>query len=208
MRITGRWPKQIVFNRDSEPDLCRAIETITEAGCCVSWRDSFVTGLGSKPVLTRTGLSVLSKAPKRSHGFEWDGRSIALVSGSRLRPSRDVVHDFAHWLIAPNHRRRLRDFGLGASNSGGSSRQVVTNTEANADEYMASLLGILIEMKLDHNWKDTVDDHSWERDVNSVRTCQASVCRFKILGLVGTVIRHEDTLRLTNFFRGDNEDDR
>ena len=41
--------------------------------------------------------------------FSWDGRAVRTRSEASV-----LIHEVAHWLIAPPDRRALPDFGLGA----------------------------------------------------------------------------------------------
>ena len=93
----------------------------------------------------------------------WDGRTIALRYGGRLRPVADIIHDLAHWLVCARSRRSLRDFGLGTGPDGGEgAERVVSARTANDEEARASLLGIAIQRDLGlGNWSAALLDHSW-----------------------------------------------
>lgn len=99
--------------------------------------------------------------------FSWDGVAIRTRSEASV-----LVHEVAHWQIAPPDRRRLADFGLGAGPETGfveiaDAARCVTDGVKEHEELMASLLGILWEAALDQpaihafieqNWLE-----SWER---------------------------------------------
>ena len=83
-----------------------------------------------------------------------------------------LVHEVAHWLIAPDDRRVLPDFGLGAGPETGrieeaNAARCVDDTVKEEEELLASLLGILFEAVLgqpaihsfiEQNWLE-----AWER---------------------------------------------
>lgn len=99
--------------------------------------------------------------------FSWDGAAIRTRSEVSV-----LIHEVAHWQIAPPDRRRLPDFGLGAGPETGfvevaDSARCVTDAVKEHEELMASLLGILWEATLgqpaihafiEQNWLE-----SWER---------------------------------------------
>ncbi|MCW5730538.1 MAG: elongation factor P hydroxylase [Alphaproteobacteria bacterium] len=92
------------------------------------------------------GIPLIDVAP--SDGFSWDGHAIACRSEASV-----LIHEVAHWLLAPPERRRLPDFGLGAGPETGRrveadrARAVDAATEQE-EESLASLLGILWEAEL------------------------------------------------------------
>lgn len=92
------------------------------------------------------GISVLDEAP--SVAFSWDGRVLRTDSEAWV-----ILHEIAHWLIAPPTRRRRRDFGLGAGPETGRAEEAdadrsVDEPQRAREEAQASLLGILWEAAL------------------------------------------------------------
>jgi len=99
--------------------------------------------------------------------FSWDGTAIRTRSEASV-----LIHEVAHWQIAPQDRRALPDFGLGAGPETGlvaeaDAARCVNDAVKEHEELMASLLGILWEATLGHpaihafieqNWLE-----SWER---------------------------------------------
>ena len=99
--------------------------------------------------------------------FSWDGTAIRTQSEASV-----LIHEVAHWQIAPPDRRHLPDFGLGAGPETGfvdvaDAARCVTDAVKEHEELMASLLGILWEAALgqpaihafiEQNWLE-----SWER---------------------------------------------
>lgn len=113
---------------------------------------------------SRSGMDVLDAAP--SDGFSWDGRRVA----TRTEPAV-LIHEIAHWLTAPDSRRMLPDFGLGAGPETGQvadadAVRCVADATREREEDLASLLGILLEAELhgpafgafcEQNWFELYD---------------------------------------------------
>ncbi len=111
------------------------------------------------------GMATLDEAP--ALGFSWDGVVLRTDSEAWV-----ILHEIAHWLLAPPARRALRDFGLGAGPETGrkaeADRDLCLDDDARAaEEAEASLLGILLEVELgqpaihaflEQNWLE-----GWER---------------------------------------------
>ena len=82
-----------------------------------------------------------------------------------------MIHEVAHWLIAPSARRNLPDFGLGAGPETGRVAEAdavrcVNDIVREEEEMLASLLGILFEAALgqpaihafiEQNWLEAWD---------------------------------------------------
>ena len=133
--------------------------------------------------------------------YEWDGRTLALrVGGSQHGPierrsSSHVVHDIAHWLIAPPERRSIPDFGLGPVGDGASALSlpaVVTRSVALEEESMASILGIALELEAGLNWTATHENHNWP-DI-SIASRQRVIDQIHDLGF-SRHINDEETLQ-------------
>jgi hypothetical protein len=80
--------------------------------------------------------------------FTWDGAEVAL----RMEPSL-LLHEIGHYQCAAPARRHLADFGLGGGPETGRRADAdrvrcVTDLEADIEEALASLLGILWEAEL------------------------------------------------------------
>lgn len=93
------------------------------------------------------GIPLLDEAPAAA--FSWDGT----VLRSRSEVSV-VIHEVAHWLVAPADRRGRVDFGLGAGPETGLAAQAdaalaVDDDTRQREETLASLLGILWEVELE-----------------------------------------------------------
>lgn len=91
----------------------------------------------------KSGIATLDQDP--AVAFSWDGQVI------RTRSETSVVfHEIAHWFIAPEPRRGLYDFGLGAGPETGrideaNAAACVDNATKEEEENLSSLLGILWE---------------------------------------------------------------
>lgn len=113
----------------------------------------------------RFGIGTIDEEPARA--WSYDGRSIRTRSEAYV-----LIHEVAHWLVAPPERRALLDFGLGAGPESGRTGEAdaqlcVDKDRQIEDEALASLLGILWEVELGHpailafleqNWLE-----GWER---------------------------------------------
>lgn len=93
------------------------------------------------------GIGVIDEAPQEA--FSYDGQAIRTRSEAYV-----LIHEVAHWLVAPPERRSLIDFGLGAGPESGRVEEAnraiaVAKEEQIREEALASLLGILWEVELD-----------------------------------------------------------
>ena len=99
-------------------------------------------------------------------GFNWDGAALDGATEAYV-----ILHEIAHFVLAPPERRRLPDFGLGP---GPDTRERAAAAQAvmlpplarDQDETAASLLGVLWETRLgqpalasflDQNWLEGLD---------------------------------------------------
>jgi len=98
--------------------------------------------------------------------FNWDGAALDGATEAYV-----ILHEAAHFVLAPPERRRLVDFGLGpgpdtAKRAAAERAAILPLPERDADEAAASLLGILWEAALgqpalasflDQNWLEGLD---------------------------------------------------
>lgn len=92
------------------------------------------------------GIGVIDEAPQDA--FSYDGQAIRTRSEAYV-----LIHEVAHWLVAPPERRGLIDFGLGAGPESGRVEEANSAIAVDQDaqireEALASLLGILWEVEL------------------------------------------------------------
>lgn len=101
-----------------------------------------------------------------AEGFSWDGSAVASETETAV-----LLHEFAHWQVAPPSRRVLYDFGLGAGPETGRKKEAdsaccVDDDTKVREEDLASLLGILWEVDLggpaviafrEQNWLELYD---------------------------------------------------
>lgn len=110
-------------------------------------------------------IPALDGAP--ADAFSWDGSAVRVQTEASV-----LIHEVAHWQIAPPARRALPDFGLGAGPESGRKADadaaccVGIDVKA-GEELLASLLGILWEAALgqpavvafvEQNWLE-----AWQR---------------------------------------------
>jgi hypothetical protein len=93
--------------------------------------------------------------------FNWDG---AALNGDT--EAYVILHEIAHFVLAPPQRRSLIDFGLGAGpdtsdRSAADRAAMLPLLEREADEASASLLGILWEAALGHPALASFLDQNW-----------------------------------------------
>ncbi|HEV2187534.1 MAG TPA: hypothetical protein VGR70_10015 [Stellaceae bacterium] len=96
-----------------------------------------------------------------SRAYNWDG--VALDGATEAYV---ILHEVAHYLLAPPERRVLPDFGLGPGpdtrdRAGAERAATITAPEREADEAAASLLGILWEAELDQPALASFLDQNW-----------------------------------------------
>ncbi len=98
--------------------------------------------------------------------FNWDGQALLGDTEAYV-----ILHEAAHFVLAPPERRRLVDFGLGpgpdtTARAAAERAAVLAVPERDAEEAAASLLGILWEAVLgqpalasflDQNWLEGLD---------------------------------------------------
>lgn len=105
------------------------------------------------------GISAIDEAP--ADAFSWDGRSVRTRSEAAV-----LIHEVAHWQIAPPARRALPDFGLGAGPETGRAAEAeaaccVGLAVKEEEELLASLLGILWEAALGHPAVHSFIEQNW-----------------------------------------------
>jgi hypothetical protein len=93
--------------------------------------------------------------------FNWDG--VALDGATEAYV---ILHEIAHFLLAPPARRRLPDFGLGPGpdtrdRATAAAAAVLSPLERDIDEAAASLLGILWEARLGQPALASFLDQNW-----------------------------------------------
>ena len=93
--------------------------------------------------------------------FNWDGRALDPDSEAYV-----ILHEVAHFVLAPPERRALIDFGLGpgpdtTDRTAAEYAAVLSVLEREGDEAMASLLGILWEAELSQPALASFLDQNW-----------------------------------------------
>ena len=133
------------------------------------------------------------RPPGTSCRFNWDGEALDGDTESYV-----ILHEAAHFLLAPPERRRLADFGLGPGpdtrDRAAAERAVALPLDQReADEAAASLLGILWEAALgqpalasflDQNWLEGLDRSAAEHFTAVLR--ELTNQRFLIPAQAGT----------------------
>jgi hypothetical protein len=104
--------------------------------------------------------------PGRRCPFNWDGSALCSACEAYV-----ILHEIAHFTLAPPARRRLVEFGLGPGpdtlDRAGAERAAILSLLAReADEAQASLLGILWEAQLDQPALASFLDQNWLEGLN------------------------------------------
>jgi hypothetical protein len=106
-------------------------------------------------------LSIAVRAEGVECAFNWDGRALNGATEAYV-----ILHEAAHFVLAPSERRRLVDFGLGPGpdtrdRDAAARAAVVCPLEREQDEAAASLLGIIWETKLGQPALASFLDQNW-----------------------------------------------
>jgi hypothetical protein len=93
--------------------------------------------------------------------FNWDGRALNGATEAYV-----ILHEAAHFALAPSERRRLVDFGLGPGpdtrdRDAAARAAVLSPLAGEADETAASLLGIIWEAELGQPALASFLDQNW-----------------------------------------------
>lgn len=111
-------------------------------------------------------IGIPSHPPGTRPGFNWDGAALDGDTEAYV-----ILHEIAHFVLAPPERRHLIDFGLGpgpdtTDRAAAERAATLPVIEREADEAAASLLGIMWEAELaqpalasflDQNWLEALD---------------------------------------------------
>ena len=150
---------------DADSVAARAFGRIAEtAAAGDAPQDTPAHRAAARDLVRRAGLPAIDEAP--AEAFSWDGRAVRTRSEASV-----LIHEVAHWLIAPPDRRVLPDFGLGAGPETGRIAEAdaarrVSDAVKEEEELLASLLGILFEAELglpaihafiEQNWLEAWD---------------------------------------------------
>lgn len=115
-------------------------------------------------------------------GWSWNGHNIATNNWKEAEST--IVHEIAHWILCPEERLCVPDFGLGTGpQSGMFAASRLSNPAELREELRASVLGILYERALGMNWRSTYYEHNWIEEGNSIDFLR-KVKELKTLGLV------------------------
>lgn len=116
-----------------------------------------------RPLLDKIGMPY-TYAPRRVETwFGWNGKSLNLAY-PRKGGTCEVVHEVAHWLIAPPEWRPHEGFGLDHTRNASARKAYFGGKSPDDEEMCASLLGILIERHLAFDWRSTWSFHSWDQN--------------------------------------------
>jgi hypothetical protein len=124
--------------------------------------------------------------PGIPNAFNWDGTALDADTEAYV-----ILHEVAHFLLAPPERRRLIDFGLGpgpdtCDRAAAEAVAVVPLIDREEDEAAASLLGILWEASLGQPALASFLDQNWLEGLNRSAAAHFTgvLSRLQRLGLV------------------------
>jgi len=115
--------------------------------------------------------------------YNWDG---AALDGNT--EAYVILHEVAHFLLAPPERRGLPDFGLGpgpdtSDRAGAERAATAAPLEREADEAAASLLGILWEAELGQPALASFLDQNWLEGLERSAAAHFSDAVQRLVGL-------------------------
>ncbi len=140
------------------------------------------------------GFGIPVHPPGTRCRFNWDGQAL-----DRDTEAYVILHEVAHFVLAPPERRRLLDFGLGpgpdtTDRAAAARAATVPVVEREADEAAASLLGILWEAALgqpalasflDQNWLEGLERSAAPHFTAALRELQ----RRTLVDVAGSPVR-------------------
>ena len=145
----------------------------------------------------RFGMAPIDEAPQDA--FSWDGAHVR----TRSEPAV-LIHEVAHFQLASPARRRLPDFGLGAGPETGRIAEAdrarcLGDAAREAEEQMASLLGVLWEVELGQPGIDAFQEQNWLEGAGRAGTAdffRATLERLGRIGLIDDAGRPTYTVRI------------
>lgn len=94
--------------------------------------------------------------------FVWDG---ALLYAGNMSTGSNLIHEVAHYFVAAEPDRKIPEYGLGnAPDSNVKAPYTKAMHLRDVEESQASILGILWEKELGHDYFYTLEKHGWYRD--------------------------------------------
>lgn len=142
-------PDRVVFRRIADPARANRAE-----GAAAARHHAQACALAAE-----FGMALLPGSPTLD--FSWNGWALRSATEAYV-----LLHEIAHFQLAPPERRQAIDFGLGVGPESGERAAAeraatVFGIEREAEEAMASLLGVLWEVELGQPGFASFLDQNW-----------------------------------------------
>jgi hypothetical protein len=111
--------------------------------------------------------------------FDGSKQELSLVFVTTVQ---DLLHELAHFQVASPGRRKMDNYGLGGDQDLSESALIMSNKEACAEESLASLLGICLEIESRIDPSVTIIEHDWTVCVSDV--IKGELEKLKRLGIM------------------------
>jgi hypothetical protein len=126
---------------------------------------------------------------KPQQGYSWDGRNLRTGTEAYV-----LLHEVAHFQIAPPGRRRRIDFGLGpgpetGDQAGAERHRAAALLAREREEAMASLLGVLWEVELGQPGLASFLDQNWLEGAGAAAHFTAILNELRSYGFVSAAGR-------------------
>jgi hypothetical protein len=118
-----------------------------ETGASMKWQE--LSNFARRAILVTLGGCVCSK---NDSSPTWDGNALFL---DRMPSETHVLHEVAHWLLAPECRRWMPNYGIGRDPDGGPDTPIyggMTSEEVDLEEGMAATLTIVLVRLAGGDW--------------------------------------------------------
>ncbi len=166
-------------------------------------------------VLATYGIPFVERSQDHAYARvpTWDGEQLNLPGPVEDDP-QFVFHEMSHYLIAPDHARKLPNYGLGTDPAGGKCVDPVSGSWRGEDSYHDEMSACLLDLWLmhKHGWDRLIPYHKDMYGVRDYDLREVNICRV-ILTAAGLdadqiVVFYEETEACASRLREKNKVDR